>query len=69
MEKTVPNGPDRVGIDKVFLYKGGKAMPQEITKGLRTDAMVQVLSGLSVGDTVITSGTMQLRTGMRVELK
>ena len=58
-----------MGIDKVFLYKAGKAIPQEITKGLRTDAMVQVLSGLNVGDTVITSGTMQLRTGMRVELK
>ena len=58
-----------MGIDKVFLYKAGKAIPQEIAKGLRTDAMVQVLSGLNVGDTVITSGTMQLRTGMRVELK
>ena len=58
-----------MGIDKVFLYKSGKAIPQEISKGLRTDAMVQVLSGLNVGDTVITSGTMQLRTGMRVELK
>ena len=58
-----------MGIDKVFLYKGGKAIPQEISKGLRTDAMVQVLSGLNVGDTVITSGTMQLRTGMMVELK
>lgn len=58
-----------MGIDKVFLYKGGKAMPQEISKGLRTDAQVQVLSGLNVGDTVITSGTMQLRTGMKVELK
>lgn len=58
-----------MGIDKVFLYKSGKAMPQEIVKGLRTDAMVQVLSGLNVGDTVITSGTMQLRTGMKVDLK
>ncbi|MCQ2084313.1 MAG: efflux RND transporter periplasmic adaptor subunit [Bacteroidaceae bacterium] len=58
-----------MGIDKVFLYRSGKAMPQEITKGLRTDAQVQVLSGLNVGDTVITSGTMQLRTGMKVELK
>lgn len=58
-----------MGIDKVFLYKAGKAIPQEITKGLRTDAQVQVLSGLNVGDTVITSGTMQLRTGMNVELK
>jgi membrane fusion protein (multidrug efflux system) len=58
-----------MGIDKVFLYKGGRAIPQEITKGLRSDAMVQVLNGLSVGDTVITSGTMQLRTGMKVELR
>ena len=58
-----------MGIDKVFLYKSGRAIPQEITKGLRTDAQVQVLSGLNVGDTVITSGTMQLRTGMKVELK
>lgn len=58
-----------MGIDKVFLYKAGKAIPQEIVKGLRTDAMVQVISGLAAGDTVITSGTMQLRTGMKVELK
>lgn len=58
-----------MGIDKVFLYKGGKAIPVDIMKGLRTDAEVQVVSGLEPGDTVITSGIMQLRTGMAVELK
>lgn len=58
-----------MGIDKVFLYKSGRAVPVEISKGLRTDAEVQIISGLEVGDTVITSGTMQLRTGMAVELK
>ncbi len=58
-----------MGIDKVFLYKSGKAVPVEISKGLRTDAEVQITSGLEVGDTVITSGIMQLRTGMAVELK
>lgn len=58
-----------MGIDKVFLYKSGKAMPQVISKGLRTDAMVQVIDGLAEGDTVITSGTMQLRTGQAVVLK
>ena len=57
-----------MGIDKVFLYKNGKAEPTEITKGIRTEAMVQVLRGLSVGDTVITTGTMQLRTGQQVVL-
>ena len=55
-----------MGIDKVYLYKNGKAEPVEITKGLRTDAQVQVLRGLNVGDTVITSGTMQLRAGQAV---
>lgn len=55
-----------MGIDKVFVCKNGKAQPVEIAKGLRTDAMVQVLRGLAPGDTVITSGTMQLRSGQNV---
>lgn len=58
-----------MGIDKVFLYKAGKAVPVEITKGLRTEAKVQVLKGLNVGDTIITSGTLQLRTGLAVTLQ
>ena len=57
-----------MGVDKVFLYKGGKAVPAEIKKGLRNEANVQVLDGLAVGDTVIVSGTMQLRTGQKVIL-
>lgn len=57
-----------MGIDKVFLYKNGKAEPTEITKGIRNEAMVQVLRGLNAGDTVITTGTMQLRTGQQVVL-
>jgi membrane fusion protein (multidrug efflux system) len=55
-----------MGIDKVFVCRNGKAEPVEITKGLRTDAQVQVLRGLAIGDTVITSGTMQLRAGQSV---
>ncbi|KAA6337875.1 Toluene efflux pump periplasmic linker protein TtgG [termite gut metagenome] len=57
-----------MGQDKVFLYKSGKAYPVTITKGLRTDALVQVLNGLSIGDTLITSGTLQLRMGLDVLL-
>ena len=55
-----------MGIDKVFVCKNGKAEAVEITKGLRTDAQVQVLRGLTIGDTVIVSGTMQLRQGQAV---
>lgn len=57
-----------LGRDIVYMYKSGKAVPVTITKGLRTDAMVQVLDGLHVGDTIITSGTLQLRTGINVAL-
>lgn len=57
-----------MGKDKVFLYKNGKAEPVEISKGLRTASEVQVIQGLNVGDTLITSGTLQLRTGLSVIL-
>ena len=57
-----------MGKDKVFLYKSGKAQPVEITTGVRTESLVQAVQGLSVGDTVIISGTQQLRTGMDVTI-
>ena len=57
-----------MGIDKVFLYKSGKAVPVEIKKGVRTESLVQVLEGITPGDTVITTGTMQLRTVQKVIL-
>lgn len=57
-----------MGIPKVYLYKSGKAQPVAIETGIRTDADIQVLKGLSVGDTIITSGTLQLRTDLPVTL-
>ena len=57
-----------MGKDKVYLYKSGKAQPVEITTGIRTEALVQVVKGLNIGDTIITSGTLQLRTGLPVKL-
>lgn len=57
-----------MGKDKVFLYKSGKSIPVEVTKGIRTDSQIQILRGLQVGDTIIISGTLQLRTGLNVIL-
>lgn len=57
-----------MGVDKVFCYRSGKAMPVDIEAGIRTAGEVQVLSGLQVGDTIITSGTLQLRMGLPVVL-
>jgi membrane fusion protein (multidrug efflux system) len=53
---------------KVFLFKGGKAEPRPVQAGLRTDSLVQILGGLSAGDTVITSGVVQIRPGAAVSL-
>jgi membrane fusion protein (multidrug efflux system) len=55
-----------MGKNIVYLYKGGRAQPIEITTGLRTESHVQVQSGLSPGDTLITTGVMQLRMDMSV---
>lgn len=57
-----------MGVDKVFLYKGGKAHAAEVKTGLRTDSSIQIIDGLNVGDTLITSGTLQLREGLPVKL-
>ncbi len=57
-----------MGKDKVFLYRSGIAEPIEVTTGIRTDSEVQIVRGLAVGDTILTSGTLQLRMGLPVTL-
>ncbi len=57
-----------MGISKVFLYKNGKAESTPVTTGMRTESQVQILKGLNVGDTLIASGILQLRSGMPITL-
>ncbi len=57
-----------MGQDIAYTYKNGKAHRVVLTKGLRTASSVQVLKGLSIGDTLITTGVMQLRDGMNVSI-
>jgi len=57
-----------LGSQTVYVYKGGFAEPVEVETGLRTSDVIQVLSGLNAGDTIITTGILQLRKGMPVVL-
>ena len=57
-----------MGRDIVYVYKNGKAHQVEIKKGMRTASSVQVLDGLSPGDTLLVTGVMQLRDGMPVAI-
>jgi membrane fusion protein (multidrug efflux system) len=50
----------------VFVHRGGAAVSVPITTGIRTASSVQVLTGLSAGDTLITTGLMQMRPGLKV---
>jgi membrane fusion protein, multidrug efflux system len=54
--------------EKVFLYKSGKAVPAKITTGLRTASQIQIKSGLAFGDTILTTGVLQLREDLPVVL-
>lgn len=58
-----------MGRQIIYLYKNGAAVPQEIILGIRTDSHVQVTRGLEKGDTILVSGVMQLRTGMKVNIE
>jgi len=60
--------PDLEG-EKVYVYKNGLAIPSIVTTGIRTERNVQILTGISKGDTVITSGIVQLRPKTSVSLK
>lgn len=58
-----------MGKNKVFVYRSGVADPVDVVIGIRTEAEVQIVQGLAAGDTILTSGTLQLRKGMPVELQ
>ncbi|MCK6616957.1 MAG: efflux RND transporter periplasmic adaptor subunit [Cyclobacteriaceae bacterium] len=53
---------------KVFVAASGKAKESKVEIGLRTDRYVEIVNGLNEGDTLITTGILQLRHGLPVQL-
>jgi len=54
--------------EKVFVYKSGKAQAVKVTTGLRTEALLEITQGLNFGDTLLTTGILQLRQNLPVVL-
>ncbi|MHC1703546.1 MAG: efflux RND transporter periplasmic adaptor subunit [Tenuifilaceae bacterium] len=52
---------------KVFIIKNGKAVESKVIIGLRTGMYIEIISGLESGDSLITTGLIQLRRGMAVK--
>lgn len=59
--------PDLKG-KKVFVCVQGKAKPIKVITGTRTDAMIEIQSGLNTGDTLITTGIMSLKPDAPVKV-
>ena len=57
------------GGQKVFLVKGGKAISTKIELGIRGEKNVEVISGLAIGDSLITTGILSLKPEGEVEVK
>lgn len=54
---------------RLWVLRGGKAASVSVETESRDEKNVEVISGIAVGDTVLTGGLMQLREGMTVDVK
>jgi len=54
---------------KVIRVKSGKAESVAIETGVRQSSMVEVLSGIDEGDTIVVSGVLFARPGRAVEIR
>ena len=63
-QAIIPEARDK----KVILYNGGIADFKTVTTGTRDSARVEILSGLSIGDTVIITGLLSIKPGSNINL-
>ena len=63
-EAVVPE----LGGHKVFVSRQSKVEALNVEIGIRTDKVLEITEGLLPGDTVITSGILQIRPGLEVDI-
>lgn len=64
-QAVIPTTRDK----KVALVRNGKALLQTVKTGDRTETRVQITEGLKAGDTILTTGIMQVKPGMDVKIR
>jgi len=55
--------------NSVFICKDGKAQLTPVITGIRTESEIQIIKGVSAGDSLITTGLLQLTNGAKVMVK
>ena len=63
-QSVIPNARNK----QVILLKKDSAVFRIVETGIRDSAYVQIISGLQIGDTVITSGLMVIRPNAKVKM-
>ncbi|GGF19771.1 efflux RND transporter periplasmic adaptor subunit [Hymenobacter cavernae] len=64
-EAVIPNASGYT----VFTVKGGKAAVQPVKIGIRSDKVIQITDGLSIGDTIVRTGILQVKAGNAVSVQ
>jgi membrane fusion protein, multidrug efflux system len=64
-QALIPTDRDK----EVAVIKGGKAKLVVVKTGTRTNDQVEIVQGLNTGDTIITTGIMQVKQGMNVKVR
>lgn len=52
---------------KIFVVKDSTLEERKVKIGIETDKGVQIISGVSIGETIVTSGADKLKNGMKVK--
>jgi HlyD family secretion protein len=66
--KAILTGPDGVSKSVMIVGTDGTTTKRAVTLGIQTAESVQILAGLSPGDTVITTGAYGLDEGTKVKI-
>lgn len=57
-----------LGGHRVYIHKQGKAESLQVGIGIRTERELEIVTGLHLNDTVITTGILQIRPGSDVSI-
>lgn len=68
-EAIVPQGEFKYVLVVKEVSDGHRAERREVTLGTRMPGKVEVVSGLEIGEQIITHGTLKVRPGMPVRIK
>ena len=63
-QSIIPQARDK----KVIIYRDGKADFNTVTTGIRDSSKVEILSGLAMGDTIITTGLLSIKPGSKITI-